>query len=68
MAIVVEASRVQVFNVQLSPAELCKTVCKGETLISMGTDEIKQMVESLELELNARENDNGNSQSTTQES
>lgn len=54
MAILIEASRIQVFPVQITPNELHRTTCKPETLITLDVWQLETMLDAITAELNLR--------------
>lgn len=54
MSIVIEASRIQTFNVQLDPKEFKKTLCKSDTLSYFSEKDLIEIMEALQNELNSR--------------
>lgn len=54
MAITLEATRKQYFPVELSPADFTKLSVKPETLASLNSDELWEILTAIQKELNER--------------
>lgn len=54
MAIIIEANRIQTFNVQIAPKEFKKAVCNPETLSCFSDQDLIEIMEALQTELNSR--------------